>query len=126
MDYLYYRLYKYIKKGSLHDIAPFATIIHLSLIEGLNLISLYTFCRKLDFGLPDLLFSKYMWIILLLTLVTLNYVIYMRKNRGDKVILKYKHESKKQRIIGVVALVLLVLFTFVFIGLIGLYKPGVM
>ena len=110
--YLYYRIYKFIKKLGNYDIF-FMTSYNVTLFESYFFMSIYVLLYKLN------IVKKVEFIPILIAIsifLALNYFIFVYKKRYEQIIKMFQNETKRQkRISSAVVLGIFILNTFLFI-----------
>jgi hypothetical protein len=107
--YLYYRLYRVARKVGVVD-ATWSAMVQLSLLLFVNLGTVFVWLFGFGHPLPP---SPRFWSLVVgCTILFMNYLIFIRKDRCYAIIAEFEKESRKQRIVGAVLLFLCVLATF--------------
>jgi len=122
LDYLYYKLYRTARKGSLKDIASFAAAIYMGGLIGTNMIVINAFLAKTT-NIPFLFHDTKLVAATAVVLMVLIKLMYNRK-KLKKISEKYQHESNNQRTRGNILVWIYVGISFLSIFAIAFYKPG--
>ena len=120
MRYLYYKLWQNFKRVKTNDMPATNAMIFISMCEFANLFVLQTLAEfllniKVDFSSKTNIYYYTITIGLIVYLV--NY-FYLYKNK-DKLYEKYKNESKKQKIIGNILLIIYIFGSFALVFYLG-------
>ena len=120
--YLFYKLYRATLKGSLWDIAKFASVGYLSILVYFNIVSLSMLLAKLNI-LPYINSGKKYQSIELILSLYLFFHIFLRK-KFDTIIDRYDSESDRKRKNGNLIVSLYVTFSVLFLAFTMIYRPG--
>jgi hypothetical protein len=107
LDYFFYKIYKFGLSIKLND-------SQFSALTAITLIEIFTLSIILSFLKIKINFTKLLALVLFLTLLLLNYLIFLRNNRYQRIKEKYENEQRKQRIIGSACVILYILLTIFF------------
>lgn len=121
-DYLYYKIYQAVLKGSLRDIPRFVTPVFLAGLISINLLVLNAFLTKID--IVPFLFSNKIAAALLVLMLMLVALIYYRGYKSDSVLNKYSQEGRTERIRGNVIVWVYVILSFLLIYAVAFFRPG--
>lgn len=122
-DYLYYKIYQAVLKGSLRDIPRFATSVYCAGLISVNLLVINAFLAKIDI-IPFLFPNKMAVTVLVVILIIGALIYYYWGGKSNDILKKYSQESKPERIRGNVIVWVYVILSFLLIFAIGLFRPG--
>ena len=125
IDYLYYKIYRVVLKGSLNDIAPFAAMIYSCGIICLNLFVIGAFMRKIGL-LPFFVRNKNQMIIFMISFFVLGYFYFIYGQRYKRIIAKHENENANKRKRGNLVVWTYIILSFLMIFAVAFYKPGVL
>lgn len=113
--YLYYKLYKASRVGSLKDIAEFAAAIYFGGLIGINFLVFSIILIKIEI-VPNLFQRNNFGRLYILIFIILSCVYFLYKKRFNGIIKKYSDETNKERIKGntIVAIYVAVSFLSIF------------
>lgn len=121
-DYLYYKLYQAILKGSLRDIPQFTAPVFFAGLTSVNILVAYLFLVKIDV-LPYIFKNVKQggWVVVVMIILSM---IYFRKDKREAILQKYSGENRKKRIRGNIIVAVYVALSFLLIFAVSLFKPG--
>jgi len=123
IEYIYYKFYRANLKGSLNDIAEWAAIFFLGGMVFVNLFSFILFLRKLEL-IPYFFTGKSQIVGFMGCLFFGAYLLFIRKEKYKKIIIKYDQENEEKRKKGNLIIWLYVTVSFLLFFIVALYKPG--
>jgi hypothetical protein len=97
LDFLYYRLYKFIQRTTLKDIAPPATCTYMSMLLSINFIVIVD---NLGINLLEMAPAKVLSLIVCGGMIVFFYFLFVRSKRYLRLEAYYANESKKERVRG--------------------------
>ncbi len=121
-EYLYYKLYQAVLKGSLRDIPRIITPIFLGCVISVNLLVINALLAKLDVITFFFTNKKYAG-VLAAVLIALA-ILYYRDKKADYVLEKYSQENRSERIRGNIIVSVYVAISFLAIFAVAFFKPG--
>lgn len=121
-DYLYYKIYQAVLKGSLRDIPRFITPVFFAGLISTNLLVINAFLAKMDI-IPFLFSNKMAAAVLVVMLIVLA-LIYYRGSKSDNILKKYNQESNSERIRGNTIVWIYVTVSFFLIFTVAFFRPG--
>ena len=121
-NYLYYKLYQVVLKGSLKDIPQLIAPVFMGGLIGLNLIVIIAFLAKINW-IPFLFATPAQGSYLIAFLIILIY-FYFGKEKREKVIGKYEVEANAQRTKGNFYVAIYVGVSILSIFAVAFFKPG--
>ncbi len=122
LNYLYYKLYQAVLKGSLKDIPEFIAPVYLGGLIGINFIVINAFLAKMNL-IPFVFTNPKQGSFLIAFLIILAF-IYFGKAKRETVIKKYEVETNRQRIKGNAIVSVYVGISFLLIFAVAFFKPG--
>ena len=122
LDYLYYKLYQAVLKGSLRDMPEIVAPIYLGGLLGVNISVISAFLAKLD--IIPFLFSNVQQGGYPIIILIVFFLLYFRKNKREAVLRKYSEETDEQRRRGTLIVSLYVGISFLLIFAVAFFKPG--
>ena len=120
MRYLYYRLWYFFKKIKTNDMPATNAMIFLTIWQFLNLSLVYILLGYFSIIKIELKTKNeiYLFVGVFYSIITImNYFLLYKKQ--DKLYEKYKNESKKQKLIGNILLILYIFWSFVLVFYFG-------
>jgi len=111
VEYLYYKIYSWKKK----DVPEWTASFGISLLMFLKLVILYEITTIIDKKLLITGIPKFIIVVIMLTLIIINYFWFIHKKKYLKIISKYNKETEKQKLIRGF---LILLYFFLTIGII--------
>ncbi len=120
MKYLYYKLWQLFTRIKTNDMPATNAMIFITIWQFLNL-SLVYILFKYYFHMKFTLSSKediYITIVIIYSVSTLLNYLFLYKKR-EKIYEKYKDESKKQKLIGNILLILYIVGSFALVFYFG-------
>ena len=121
--YLYYKLYQATLKGSLNDIAEYASSIYFGGLITLNIFVILGFLAKLK--LMSFPFSnKYEVGISMVICIVFSLIYFLYKKRYKKIVEKYLKEDRKKRVRGNIIVSVYVVISFLSIFAVAFFRPN--
>ena len=121
--YLYYKLYQATLKGSLNDIAEYASSIYFGGLITLNIFVILGFLAKLK--LMSFPFSnKYEVGISMVICIVFSLIYFLYKKRYKKIVEKYLKEDRKKRVRGNIIVSVYVVISFLAIFAVAFFRPN--
>lgn len=112
---LYYRLYRFAKWVGTTD-APWTAMLLITVLIGLNIFALLSvFTERKD---VQFLSSKKAAVSLTIIIGVINYVIFIRDEKYEKVIEIFKKESKESKTWSAILIVAYIIMTWYFAHLV--------
>jgi hypothetical protein len=121
-DYLYYKIYLAVLKGSLRDIPRFITPVFFAGLISANLLVINAFLAKID--VMPFLFSNKMAAAVLVVMLIVLALVYYRGSKSDNILKKYSKEGNSERIRGNVIVWIYVTLSFLSIFAVAFFRPG--
>lgn len=122
MDYLYYKLYQAVLKGSLRDIPRIAAPVFLGGLVSVNLLVINALLAKFD--IVPFFFTNKKYAGVLAAILIFTAFIYYRDLKSKHVLEKYSQESNSQRIKGNIIIAMYVAISFLSIFAVAFFRPG--
>lgn len=122
LDYLYYKLYRAVLKGSLRDIPQFMTPVFFGGLISINFLVINAFLSKIGV-VPYFFVSKKLTAAFAITFIVLA-MMYYRKEKRELVFEKYSHEVNSERVKGNIIVIVYVVASFLAIFAIAFFRPG--
>lgn len=122
LNYLYYKLYQVVLKGSLKDIPEFIAPVYLGGLIGINLIVINAFLAKMNLT-PFLFTSPKQGSFLIVFLIIVTF-IFFGKTKRETVIKRYEVETNARRVKGNAIVSVYVGISFLLIFAVAFFKPG--
>lgn len=122
MNYLYYKLYQAVLKGSLRDIPRIATPVFLGGLISVNLIVINAFLAKFD--IISFFFSNKKYAGIFAAILIFLAFIYYGDIKTNHLLEKYSQENNKERIRGNVIVSIYVAVSFLSIFAVAFFRPG--
>ena len=121
--YLYYKLYQATLKGSLNDIAEYASSIYFGGLITLNIFVILGFLAKLK--LMSFPFSnKYEVGISMVICIVFSLIYFLYKKRYKIIAEKYLKEDRKKRVRGNIIVSVYVVISFLAIFAVAFFRPN--
>lgn len=122
LNYLYYKLYQAIIKGSLRDIPQYIAPVYLGALICANILVVNAFLAKIDI-MPFLFFNRTQSSMICIGLIILTVIFYNNKRR-DALLELYSKESNRSRIRGNIIVSIYVAVSFLSIFAVAFFRPG--